>query len=128
MPVVYDKFGRTWKGRKVVWIRSANCARLALYRWGRDKDGNRKLIYDRKRGMYDEDGYHIKETRIEIVPALEGRGEDGKPVEGTWERFPDTDEAWSFKKSITPTGYKTQVDVSDANDFDNEFDEEILIK
>lgn len=125
MPVTYDKFGRTWKGRKIVWIRSANCARLALYRWVRDNNGKRKLIYDRKHGMYDKDGYHIQETRIEIVPALEGQDENKKPVKGTWERFPDTDEACSFKKSITPTGYINQTEVSNVNEFD---DEEILIK
>jgi hypothetical protein len=102
---------------------------MALYRWGRDKDGNPKLFYDRKHGMYDYKGNHIKETLIEIIPALEGCDENGKPVEGTWERFPDTRETWVFKKSITPTGYVNQIEASNINDFDNEIDdEEILIK
>jgi len=123
----YDKFGRTWKGRKIVWISSVNAARLALYKWV-VSDGKRKLVYDRKHGMYDKDGYHIKETRVDIIPALEGKDEQGKPVPETWERFPDTEEAWLFRKSITPNGYVTQIDDSGSiNDFDNEYDEEILI-
>ena len=123
--VVYDKFGRTWKGRKIVWIRSANCARLALYRWV-VRDGKQKLVYDKKRGMYDKDGYHIKDERIEIIPALEGVGKDGRPVPGTWKRFPNTEEAYVFAKSITQNGIANQ-ESGNASDFDDECDEEIMI-
>ena len=130
MVCVKDKFGRTWKNRNIVWIRSANCAREALYRWGM-RDGERVLIYDNKNGMYDKQGYHVKETKIEILPALEGKDEKGRPVPGTWERFPRTDEALSFMKSITPNGFSTQASVTDVNDpseYDDGYDDDILIK
>lgn len=124
----YDKFGRTWKGRKIAWIRSSNCATLALYKWV-IKDDKRVLVYDRKRGMYDKDGYHIQEMRIDILPVLEGKDERGNPVPGTWERFPDTKEAVAFQKSITKTNYVTHIEDSNSvNDFDSEYDEDIIIK
>ena len=126
--VFYDKFGRTWKGRKIVWIRSANCSSLALYRWA-DRDGKRVLVYDKKRGMYDKDGYNVKETRIDIIPALEGRDKDGRSAPGTWERFPDTEEAYKFIKSITQNGLANQEQENIVvTDFNDEYDEEIIIK
>lgn len=121
-----DKFGRTWKGRKIVWLRSVNCAREALYKWITvNEDGKkvRKLVYDKQNGMCDKYGHNVKETRIEIVPALEGK------TEGTWERFPDTDDAYDFKKTLTFNGFSNiNADVEEANEFDNEYnDEEIMV-
>ena len=123
--VVYDKFGRTWDGRKIVWIRSSSCARLALYRWD-VQEGQRKLIYDKKRGMYDKNGYHIKEMHVNMVPALEGKDEDGHPVPDTWERFPDTEEAYAFTMSIAQNGIINQKQ-ENVDNFD-EYDEEIMIR
>ena len=133
--VSYDKFGRTWKGRKIVWIKSANCARLALYRRVIRED-KKMLIYDKKRGMYDKDGYHIRDMVIEMIPALEGKDKYGKPVPNTWEKFPDTDEAYNFTRSITQNGIVNQ-EIENSSDFYdeydeydeyNEYDEEIIIR
>jgi len=119
----YDMFGRTWNGRKIVWINLSNCSRRALYNWV-VRDDKRVLVYDKKHGMYDKNGYHIKEMKIDILPALEGKDENGKPEPGTWERFPETKEALSFQKSITQTGYVNQTDDSSSiNDFDDVYDE-----
>lgn len=124
---VYDKLGRTWKGRKIVWIKSSNNARLALYRWV-FRDGKKKLIYDKKRGMYDKDGYHIQEMRVDIIPALEGRDKNKNPIPKTWERFPNTDEACSFIKSITINGIANQEKVYFEDEYEDEYEEEIIIK
>lgn len=121
----YDKMGRTWNGRKIVWLRSANCSRLAYYRRVK-KDSGWKLVYDKKRGMYDKKGNNVKETTVEIIPALEGVDDNGLVVNGTWEFFPDTKEAWSFCKSITPNGYVSQENDIGIDGFDDEFDEELL--
>ena len=129
--VVYDTFGRTWKGRKIVWIKSANSSRHALYRCV-VRDGKKRLIYDKKRGMCDKDGCHIKEPKISIIPALEGVGKNGLPEPGTWERFPDTEEAHNFTKSITQSGFvnheiESTVDIDDVYDEYEDYDEEITI-
>ena len=121
-----DKFGRTWKGRKIVWIRSTNCSRKALYKWITVYDDGKsvqKLVYDKKSGMCDKQGYSVKETQFEIVPALEGK------TEGTWERFPDTEDAYNFKKTLDFNTYSAITDtIVDVNEFDNEYnDEEIVI-
>lgn len=116
--VLPDKFGRTWKNRDIVWLRSANCNRPALYRWvGRGTD--RKLIYDKLNGFCDKNGKDVRETLINIVPALKGNEEN------TWEHFPDTDEAINFKNTLTYDGYLNQENPD--IDFDEEFDEDIVI-
>jgi len=121
-----DKFGRTWKGRKIVWLRSSNCAREALYKWitlYEDGEKVNKLIYDKKNGMCNKSGYNIRKTVIEIIPALEGK------TEGTWDPFPDTNDAYDFKKTLTFKGYvNISSNVEDSNEFDNYFnDEEIMV-
>lgn len=124
MVVLTDKFGRTWKGHNIVWIKSVNCAREALYRWV-IKDGERHLIYDKKRGMCDYKGIDVRESKVELVPALEG-----KEVK-EWEYFPNIKEAILFKKTLTYNGYvetSNNVTVSNfneeccgASDFDDEY-------
>ena len=122
-----DKFGRTWKGRKIVWLKSVNCSREALYRWSTTiEDGKRKnkLVYDKKNGMCDEQGHDVRETRVELIPALEGK------VEGTWERFPDTDDVPSFTKVFKRALFSENSDmnVEDTIIFDNKYsDDEIII-
>ena len=120
-----DKFGRTWKGKKIVWLRSTNCSGKALYKWitlYEDGKSIRKLVYDKKNGMCDKQGYNVQETRFEIVPALEGK------IEGTWERFPDSEEAYNFKKTLTFNGYSTIISkVEEVNEFDNEYNDEEFI-
>ena len=116
-----DKLGRTWKGKKIVWIESINCARAALYRWVK-RDGERVLIYDKRRGMCDKNGYDIREAKVDTVPVLEG--EDG---EGTWVRFPNTEEASCFKKSITFNGYAEYNNIENMGDFDVGYDDEEIV-
>ena len=122
MVVTYDKFGRTWNNRKIVWIKSMSCNREALYRWSLDNDGNRKLIYDKKNGMYDRNGSYIKETFIDTIPALEGQDEKGNPVENTWQKFPNTENALEFLNSITPNGF-----INQSNNLNELYDDDILI-
>lgn len=129
-----DKFGRTWKGRKIVWLRLANCSREAHYKWitvNEDGKHSRKLVFDKKNGMCDKYGNNVRETLIETVPALEGK------IEGTWDQFPNTDDANDFKKTLTFNGYATakanvkvnaNINITDINDFDNEYiEEEIMV-
>lgn len=123
--VHFDKLGRTWKGRKIVWLRSVNCAREALYKWVIiNEDGviKHKLVYDKKTGMFDEHGFNVKETRIELIPALEGK------TEGTWERFPDTEDVPSFTKVFKYTPYLEYNDCNeDSIEFENKYcDDEII--
>jgi len=112
-----DKFGRTWKNREIVWLHTANCDRPALYRWVVNGTG-RKLIYDKRNGNCDKNGKDVREIVVEIVPALKGK------EEGTWEYFPDTNEAQNFKNTLTYDGYCQDKSV---DDFDEEFDENIII-
>jgi hypothetical protein len=125
MVVLKDKFGRKWKGHNIVWIRSINCSREALYRWV-VRNGESHLIYDKKRGMCDYRGFDVRESKFKLVPALEGK--EGKE----WVDFPNTKEANDFKKTLTYNGYaETSNDVIVSNfdenenccdDFDDEYD------
>ena len=60
--------------------------------------------------MYDKNGIHVQETVFEITPAIAGIDKSGKAVPGTWEHFPDTDEARLYIQTIqTPSlekGYR----------------------
>ena len=125
--VFYDKFGKTWKGRKIVWIRSSNSSGLAHYRLDY-RDGKKVFIYDRKNGTYDKKGRHYQYMYIDIIPALEGQDDKGNPVPNTWELFPNTEDANSFKKSITRNGTTHGSENYDLSDFDEEFDEDIINK
>lgn len=115
--VMADKFGRTWKGRDIVWLRSANCGRQALYRWV-GKDTERKLIYDKQNGWCDNNGNDIRKLIVDIVPALK------KDENGNWEHFPNTDEAQSFKNTLTYDKYDENNIAEDMNEYDNEYDNE----
>lgn len=116
-----DKLGRTWKGRDIVWLRQAKCARQALYRWV-GKGDDRKLIYDKLNGFCDKNGNDVRETLVDIIPALKG-DEDGK-----WDFFPTTDEAQSFKDTLTYHGYINNVNDNDEDmtGFDEEFDDGVI--
>jgi hypothetical protein len=121
-----DKFGRTWKGRKIVWLRSSNSAREALYKWitvYEDGEKVNKLVYDKKSGMCDKRGYNVRKTIIEIIPALDGK------TEGSWDLFPDTNDAYDFKKTLTYNGYdNTSSIVEELSEFDSYLnDEEIMV-
>lgn len=104
--VFYDKLGRTWNNRKVVWIRRANACRFANYDL-LNSFGGTILTYTNKgksliknsKGMYDKNGIHIQEAVFETIPALEGML-DGKPNPGTWEHFPNTEDALLYMETI----------------------------
>ena len=127
MVVSIDKLGRTWKGRKIYWIKSMNCCRRADYSWV-IKDGERHLIYDKKKGMYDNTGINVKDSKIELIPVLEGK--DGKE----WVHFPSSPEAIVYKNSLTYSGYVEKnndnlisnfnniEDFYKNNDYDDEYD------
>lgn len=120
--VLYDKLGRTWKKRKVVWVRRSNACRCADYTMLNSNGGykltysdkGKSLIRDRK-GMYDSNGIHVQDTFIETIPALEGVGEDGKPSHGTWEHFPSTFEAESFIQTIKENSKTTDYNIICSN-------------
>ena len=117
--VVYDKLGRTWQGKKIVWIKYIDSSRMALYRWV-IRDGERKLVYDKKQGMCDYKGVDVRDSNIELVPALEGKDGTG------WQPFPNTKEATYFKKSLTRDGFVEVVEMNEneLNDFDDEYEDE----
>lgn len=96
--VVCDKFGRTWEGKKILWLRSTDSSRKALYKWV-NRNGDRVLVYDKRHGMCDYRGIDIRDSRVELVPVLQKKNEEG------WEEFPSTKEAVSFKKTLSFNGY-----------------------
>ena len=116
--VTSDKYGRTWKNREIVWLSIARCARPALYRWD-GRGSERKLIYDKLNGYCDKNGKDVRETVVDIVPALKGE------KEGAWEYFPNTDDANSFKSTLAYNGYSNQ-EITNV-DFDEEFYEDVII-
>jgi hypothetical protein len=114
MVVLKDKLLRTWKGHKIVWVKSINCSRKALYRWI-IKDGENHLIYDKKRGMCDYRGCNVRDSKVELVPVLYGK--EGKE----WDFFPNTKEANTFKKTLTYNGYVEAGNNILVSNFDNEY-------
>ena len=116
--VISDKFGRKWKNRDILWIRVAKCSRKATYRWV-TYNNERKLIYDKLNGYFDKKGNDVRNTFVELVPVLKGK------KEGTWDPFPNTEEATCFKKSITINGYVNQ-DINKI-EFDKELGNDIVI-
>jgi len=94
MPLTKDIYNREWEGKKIGWINVINNARMAEYSWKR-RDGRMKLVYDKRNGMYDYKGRHIKE------PAFERRAVLINPdLKQGWEHFPNTEEAQSYRWSL----------------------------
>lgn len=97
-----DPYKRTWDGKDICWIRRS-CIIHAEYhkiknRASKDekKSGNFskwKLIYDPKYGMYDRKGRYVKNAYYEEVPVLLN-------IDGTWEEFPNTEEAQIFRWNL----------------------------
>ena len=103
--VVCDKFGRTWEGRNILWVRYIDSSRKALYRWV-NRNGERVLLYDKRNGMCDYRGVDVRDSRVELIPVLQKKNENG------WEDFPSTKEAMSFKKTLSYNGrVKSEVSV-----------------
>ena len=94
MPLVVDPRGRTWDGKQIGWIRVINNARYAEYSWKR-VDGRRKLVYDKKHGMYDYKGRHIKDPAYETRPVL-----INPETKMGWEHFPNTEDAQEYAYSL----------------------------
>lgn len=124
--VFYDKLGRTWNNQKVVWIRVADSSSEALYDCTY-RDGKRVLTYDLRHGMFDKDGYYVRDAKIKYVPALESKNVDGTPQLHNWEHFPNTEEASLFKQSITMSGI-VKLEKDNYNDDDSDNDDDIMIK
>ncbi|MHA2064321.1 MAG: hypothetical protein ACXABY_08070 [Candidatus Thorarchaeota archaeon] len=97
MPLVKDLYNREWDGKKIGWINTINNARMAEYSWKR-REGRMKLVYDKRHGMYDYKGRHIKE------PAFEKRAVLINPkAKNGWEHFPNTEDAQNYRWSLTFT-------------------------
>ena len=103
--MLYDKLGRTWNNRKIMWIRKISASGRGKYTMEKRDDVN-KLTYDIKNGFYDKNGKNIRESYLEIVPVLEKLDNNQKPILNEWENFPNTKESYEYKKYINFEGYK----------------------
>jgi len=115
-----DRFNRTWKNQPVGWITVINNARMAEYSWRRVGGGDRgrhrsghngrwKLVYDKKHGMYDYRGRHIKEPAFEKRAVLLKR-------DGTYEHFPSDEDSQEYKWGLEHGTVPTPMDVEDDED------------
>jgi hypothetical protein len=101
-----DKFDRAWNGRKIVWVKAAISSGEAYYRWG-FRDGSKCLVFDQN-GMIDKEGNNIKNGQFVLRPVLK-KGD-------SWESFPETQEAYEFKKLLQYSNTKAYEDKYEDDD------------